>query len=239
MKKIVDHLKDEWFKYALEIIVLIIGIYGAFELESWGENKTRKTTELEILKGCRTELEQDLKEIEANTRELDQSLRSLDIIITALVDDLPYHDSLAYHFNYTLLPMHFVHSTSTFEALKSKGFDIISNDSIRSQLITLYDSQYEFFIQGEIEELDNVFHTIKYLLPGRFEASWNYYGFTFEGEMIPLDFESLKTDTEYLFFIKTQRNRTKSYTGFFYANLRKAVEEMLVDLNAEISRLES
>lgn len=239
MKRIFTTLKDKWPEYILEILVLVIGIYGAFELANYGENKARRRAEIEILKGCRTELMTDLLEIEWNIEELQKSQKALNLILAVLEKDEPYHDSLSSHFNYTLLPIHFVHSTSSFETAKSKGLDIISNPDIRNKLISVYDSQYDFFLQGEAEELAEVQYGMRHILPGRFEAGYNYPNSdnTFSGSMIPLDFESLKTDQEYLYFLKTQRNRTRSYIGFFYVNLKKSVMSMIDDLELELTRL--
>ena len=240
MKRILSTIIQKWPEYLLEIIVLVIGIYGAFELEGWGEKNARRREELEILRGCKIELQADLQEIELNTTELNKSLISIGIILKVLEQKHSYHDSLAGHFNYIFLPMHFVHSTSTFETLQSKGLDLISNVTLRSQLVSLYDSQYKFFLKGETEELDQVHYCMKHLLPGRFESSWNYNSTnpTFEGTMVPINFESLKTDTEYLYFIKTQHNRTRSYIDFFYYNLKKSVVSMIDELNKELKRLE-
>jgi hypothetical protein len=239
MKRILHLLREKWPEYMIEILVLIIGIYGAFELSNYGENRNLKRAELEILKGCKTELTTDLGEIKLNMEELGKSERALDLILGVLENDGVYHDSLAFHFNYTLLPIHFVHSTSSFETAKSRGLDIISNAEIRNKLIAVYDSQYDFFLKAEQEELAEVEHNMRHILPSRFESGWNFSGkSTFEGSMVPLDFESLKEDREYLYFIKTQRNRTGSYIGFFYENLRKSVEGMIQDLEREIKRLD-
>jgi hypothetical protein len=241
MKRILSILKDKWPEYILEILVLIIGIYGAFELSNYGETRTRKNTELEILKSCKTELVADLAEIKWNMEELQKSQKAFEVILQVLENDGSYHDSLSSHFNYTLLPMHFVHSTSSFETAKSRGLDIISNTDLRIKLISLYDSQYDFFLQGEAEEIAEVQYGMRHILPGRFEEAYNYPNSdnTFSGSMIPLEFESLKTDQEYLFFIKTQRNRTRSYIDFFYENLKKSVSSMIQDLDQEIKRLDS
>ncbi|MEB2785595.1 hypothetical protein [Algoriphagus persicinus] len=239
MKRILTTLKEKWPEYFLEILVLIIGIYGAFELANYGENRSRKRAELEILKGCKTELVTDLAEINFNMNELRKSQYALNLILEVLENDGSYHDSLALHFNYTLLPMHFVHSTSSFETAKSRGLDIISNSDIRSKLIAVYDSQYDFFLIAEQEELAEVQYNMRNILPERFESGYNFLGKdTFEGSMIPLDFESLKTDQEYGYFIKTQSNRTRSYIGYFYENLRKSVASMIDDLEIEINRLD-
>jgi len=241
IRRILSTLKEKWPEYFFEIIVLIIGIYGAFELANYGENKNRRRAEIEILKGCRTELIADLAEIDLNMGELRKSKGSLDLILKVLENDGSYHDSLAFHFNYLLLPMHFVHSTSTFETAKSKGLDIISNSALRTKLISLYDSHYDFFLKGEAEELAEVQYGMRHIFPGRFEEGYNYPASdsTFYGTMVPKDFESLKRDEEFLYFIKTQSNRTRSYIDFFYEILRKSVSSMIQDLDQEIKRLES
>lgn len=239
MKRILSTLKEKWPEYFLEILVLIIGIYGAFELANYGDNKNRKRAELEILKGCKTELVTDLAEINFNMKELTKSQHALNLILEVLENDDSYHDYLAFHFNYTLVPMHFVHTTSSFETAKSRGSDIISNNDIRNKLIAVYDSQYDFFLKAEQEELAEVQYNMRHILPGRFESGYNFPGKdTFEGSIVPLDFESLKTDQEYLYFIKTQQNRTPSYTGYFYENLKKSVDAMIHDLEIEIKRLD-
>ncbi|MDI1324037.1 MAG: hypothetical protein PSV36_14895 [Algoriphagus sp.] len=236
MKRILFTLKEKWPEYFLEILVLVIGIYGAFELANYGENRNRKRAELEILKSCKIELIADLKDITINMEDLRKSQLAFDILLEVLENDGRYHDSLSWHFNYTLLPMHFVHSNSSFETLKSKGLDLISNADLRTKLISLYDSQYDLFLQAETEELAEVQYGMRHILPGRFESAFNYDG-TFEGKMVPLDFESLKKDQEYLYFIKTQKNRTRSYQSYFYENLRKSVESVILDLDLEIARL--
>lgn len=240
MKRVLSTLKDKWPEYFLEILVLIIGIYGAFELANYGENKDRKRAELEILKGCKTELVTDLAEINFNMNELRKSQYALNLILEVLENDGSYHDSLDFHFNYTLLPMHFVHSTSSFETAKSRGLDIISNSDIRNKLIGVYDSQYDFFLKAEQEELAEVQYNLRHILPTRFESGYNFLGKdTFDGSMVSLNFESLKTDQEYLYFIKTQQNRTRSYIDYFYKNLENSVSSMIHDLDQEIKRLDS
>ncbi len=39
MKKLTENLRQNWPTYFFEILVLIIGIYGAFALESWNEDR--------------------------------------------------------------------------------------------------------------------------------------------------------------------------------------------------------
>ena len=48
MKKILETLRRKWAEYLLEIIVIVIGILGAFTLNTW--NELRKARIVELLK---------------------------------------------------------------------------------------------------------------------------------------------------------------------------------------------
>lgn len=55
MKRILTTLSQKWPEYLLEILVLIVGIYGAFALESWKEERSDKELELKMLLGLKEE----------------------------------------------------------------------------------------------------------------------------------------------------------------------------------------
>lgn len=42
MKKILNHLKSDWYRYGFETLVVTIGILGAFTLNNWNEERKSK-----------------------------------------------------------------------------------------------------------------------------------------------------------------------------------------------------
>jgi hypothetical protein len=55
MKKILETFKTKWAEYLLEIMVIIIGILGAYLLNGWHENVQSSNTEQHLLTGLRSE----------------------------------------------------------------------------------------------------------------------------------------------------------------------------------------
>lgn len=76
MKTILDTLKRKWAEYLLEILVLTIGIYGAFALNNWNEYKKAREEE-QIL------YNQLLLDYEANLKQLNEKISLHEIIIDA------------------------------------------------------------------------------------------------------------------------------------------------------------
>ena len=80
MKKILEILKSKWAEYLIEILVIIIGVLGAFLLSSW--NEERKLENIKI-----TTLSALISEFEANSASLQECLERIRL-------DRLYADSL-------------------------------------------------------------------------------------------------------------------------------------------------
>ena len=69
MKKLLETLKQKWAEYLLEILVITIGILGAYSLNNWNENNKAHVFEQKLL----TELRNT---IVADFFNADRSIRS-------------------------------------------------------------------------------------------------------------------------------------------------------------------
>jgi hypothetical protein len=140
MKKIVEHFKAEWYKYVLEILVLIIGIYGAFELENWNEDRKERLLERKYLKSLLIDLNRDvenLKELKNKRQVSNESawrlLNTKSLPATYEAQSEWMDDLINIGFWYEFVP-----NDNTFKELSNSGnLSLFQNDSVKICLLNL------------------------------------------------------------------------------------------------------
>lgn len=80
MRQLIETIKAKWTEYLLEILVLIIGIYGAFALENWNNNRKIKIEEQDVLKNLVAEFKSNQKKLHATQAQLEIVIMSIDEI---------------------------------------------------------------------------------------------------------------------------------------------------------------
>jgi hypothetical protein len=84
MKNLINHLKAEWYKYVLEIIVITIGILGAYALNNWNENNNQKSDEQTTLKYLREEVTSNLEQLDSKISISEERLEIDSILLLAM-----------------------------------------------------------------------------------------------------------------------------------------------------------
>jgi len=65
MKKILKTLKRKWAEYLLEMLVIVIGILGAFLLNNWNEDRKSEVIKKQLLESMITEFEYNLTALDS------------------------------------------------------------------------------------------------------------------------------------------------------------------------------
>ena len=241
---LMENKTSKYFKYAIgEIILVVIGILIALQINNWNERRIASIDELKMLKALKIGLEADFSDLKWNEKSIELSIASANKVIHSIENNLPYKDSISDHLGIMMFPVMFVYSTSAFETLKSKGIHLISNDALRNQIIDVYDSQYYFFLKNESIVVTEVIEEAhRELFPSRFEESYVFDlkdKSNYKPRLTPLNYETLKTDQEFIYFIKSFRNRLTLLLNFHYRNrLLKFVEDLIQSIDKEIKKLE-
>jgi len=242
--KILSHLKSEWYKYVLEIVVVMLGILIAFNLEQWSETRSNKRKEIEILKEFKRALTADLLEMRGNIDFHEYSIRSSRIILKVIKENLPYHDSLDVCFAHTHAFSVFSGRVGPIEQLKNTNLAIVSSDSLRLEIISMYDEVYprirmvELAIRRDYEQLrdfDKLY----------FDA-YNFDGVSTNknippslwGIMRPLNFTGLKENPEYAALLRARISNQMGLLRIHYIPAEKSLSNLLHQIDKEIKKLE-
>lgn len=165
-----ENKTGRYFKYAIgEIILVVIGILIALQINNWNENRKLRLAEIETLLEIQTGLSQDVEVLSNNIVLLEAKKIESRELISHIENKLQYApklDSLFmnvyYHKGYKTF------NNSGFELLKQRGFDIIINTDLRKSITKHYTTDLSDIngILSRLEQLnliqaDNLYDNFK------------------------------------------------------------------------------
>ena len=168
-RKIRQNLLNEgktgkYFKYAIgEIILVVIGILIALQINNWNENRINKEDEKLLLKELRKEFQANKKQFDTVIFYHKRSFRSVKYVRSKLPIDIEHTnlDSLAYHLFYMGWTYTFNPSKGVTNALmNSSTFNLFSNDELRNLLIS-WDDVLSDYQEEEILARSNYYRLLK------------------------------------------------------------------------------
>ena len=171
---IINNQTGKYFKYAIgEIILVVVGILIALQVNNWNEDRKSKILEVKILHRLRQDLVTDT--LYLNDRL--QRTISLQAEQYEFIHEIYNTQKSEREFRKILKLQNWdsdnlVMQTSTFEELKSSGqINIIENEGLKIQMINLY-REYDVATR-HFEELNGL--TSKEFLPGALRVGSKYY----------------------------------------------------------------
>lgn len=150
---------SKYLIYAIgEIILVVIGILIALQINNWNEANKTKRLEFKILKEVHNNLSIDLLGIQEDIASMDSINKACkDIKVYLKQNNEP---NTAFYFMASTLRVmpHFDPNKSGYGLLQSKGVEVISNDNLRNDISLLYEQAYTYYRRYEDERLD--FHNL-------------------------------------------------------------------------------
>ena len=194
----------KYFKYAIgEIILVVIGILIALQINNWNELKKTRMKEHFALIEIISDLEQNISSINGivftDINSISKCVNSLNIIIVNMEQTKVYHDSLSIHFWQNFRYPDLDIKSSGYESLASIGMDLINDNELRSNI----GKYYTYFIpdvKAAYQELrDDFYHYMLDILRTEFIAIGTNSD---SRKVIPVKYESLLKNREYIESLK-------------------------------------
>lgn len=146
--------------YAIgEILIVMIGILFALQINNWNENRKLRDLENILLYDVRDNLIASSTNLETSISYNLQTVNNLQKILNHIKEDLPYSTSLDSAFSYITYWTDSYFTYTAYETLKSKGIDIIQNDSIKNAITEIYEQDFPFVI-GELRTEWEMYNSI-------------------------------------------------------------------------------
>lgn len=154
MKRILTTLSQKWPEYLLEILVLIIGIYGAFAVDNWNENRKAEAEEINLFKNILTDLQSDSLLAVACLKQLEMQLTVVDRMIKDIQDqDSSYkHDNAGIvRFWTTFIPRTQGNHAELVSTIKNKNARRAVQDYFyqEDQVLNVYE-EYDDIVRGKV-----------------------------------------------------------------------------------------
>ena len=198
-----ENKTGKYFKYAIgEIVLVVIGILIALQVNNLNEQRKANDFEVKILKEIRSNLQTDLTEIREDLGLMvDINKACSDVKSHLLMFDEPT-DSLSASSAILRVTPHFSPINSGYNLLQSRSVGIVKNDSLRNSISYQYDMLYPYYKtyedeRGRFHALHSEPQLLKY-----FSMTWDinhplsFYGFYFD--INNEDYQRLKSDSQFL-----------------------------------------
>ena len=203
-----ENRMGKYLKYAIgEIILVVLGILIALQINNWNESKKLKLQEAEALREIISDLNSNIEKFELALNgknrpgNIKNTLGSLNVLMDHLESDQVYHDSLEKHFAIATYSLNNInYKTSGYESLSSIGLDLIKDTKLRSEIGEYFSSTIE--IPMDVSDgLNNEFES--YMLDYmRKEFISNEMTSNGIYTLRPRDYELLRSKGEFLESIK-------------------------------------
>ncbi|MBT8297287.1 MAG: hypothetical protein KJO52_03060, partial [Maribacter sp.] len=164
----------KYFKYAIgEIVLVVIGILIALQINNWNEERKRLKQEQVLLSQLKDEIVSQYSDISYDLDILQTSQTAHYVIIDHLESNRTYQDSLCFYFSLLKLDEYIYPSEAAYVKIKDIGLDIISADDIRRDIQLLYEEHYPRISKGNSFNPDISEYLDDYYLEN-FELNTNY-----------------------------------------------------------------
>ncbi len=225
----------KYFIYAIgEILLVVIGILIALQINNSNEERKRVEYEFHLLQELKISIASDINHANWLIQSNKGAEESCQIVLSHLDQGIAYNDSLNFHFNRSLIWYKGIFESHPYENTKNHGLEFINNDTLRRLLPRIYERQMNWIVTMESRQQDYNNSIVTPFLTENFNASkaWHQQGIN-TGEIIPTNYDLLQQNKIYKNILQTSLAR-REMDVFHQTRLISQMERALSLLSREI-----
>ncbi|MBT8274096.1 MAG: hypothetical protein KJO77_09830 [Bacteroidia bacterium] len=230
---------SKYLIYAIgEIVLVVIGILIALQINNWNERQKLKAYEIKILTEIKMNLSNSREEIFLAIKDDKRWRACLYSILDHLEKQMPYDQNLDSCFGSYYWSSTVQFATSAYIELKNKGVEIVSNHDLRREITTMYDFRLDM-IRSEVEVWDSqllsstIYPLHTQLFKKYFPESWQ----VFDDEYArPVDYDSLLKNDHFK-NVLSEIISLRNYSIVILELLAKDMEKLIISLDSELIEL--
>lgn len=172
-----DNRPIKYLRYAVgEIVLVVIGILIALQINNWNENRKNQSKEKTTLSAIHNEFTINKSQLDSVAFHHKLALKSSDKLISMFPIDIERHnlDTIAKHLKNSIQSWTFNPSQSSIVGLiNSSSIDIIRNEELRKLLVSWQDLLLDYQ-EDEIIGRKVVYENFDELVSGKLDFNFNF-----------------------------------------------------------------
>ncbi len=190
-QRLAENKFSKYLLYAIgEIVLVVIGILIALQINNWNEERKVNIQELVLLKELKLSLESNTTILNNRIRNSQDKMLRGKLLQQHLKEKLPYHDSLTDFFKIPTYALTTNLSYASFENTKNQGLELIENNVLRLELIKLFDEEFNSITVLGVQSSSLLTNTIAPFIQ-------KYFEYTASG-LLPNNYKELLEIEEYV-----------------------------------------
>ncbi len=199
-----------------QVALIFVGVSVAILFENLNQERKDNKLELLLLSEMLNNVQADTSSIHTALGIMDMQLAAGDRILKILAGPGMHLDSLGFYMEYLTWYNVGIYSAASYETIKSKGLDLIENDSLRQKIVSYYEADLRY-----IKEVEEVSYNLGYQYFGprlitNFENSYT-------DKSKPLNASKLRTDNDYKQYILLSNKLKRFEKERYKEHLTKAL----------------
>ena len=223
---------EKYLKYAIgEIILVVIGILIALQINNWNDSQKNKALEKNMLDNLVENLEQNCDRLKSRIKSISFYRQAGSVIISAVENKLIDTDSLENYFHTSLMNTSNIGLSETgYSVIKNNGFEIIRNQALKKEMVIFFEETQPHLMSnlnwGTIDMADR-----EKFIDENFIQIPNEKGITYK----PFDLESLLNNNYFIALVR-KTDTQRSWFSIIMENHLKDSQRMIEMIKIELNK---